>query len=152
MIHILRVYYSPDGKIKKVLDLDNLKYRMVLSAFFAYFFFIYLDQNDISTDLNDTFPWNHEFGVASQKPAEFSGTGDDQGQNTSGFHIDIQIADTAKRAAGTDIDDFFALQFKQSHKDLPVIFVSSGAVSTNICRNSVMLLNILEYHLKGKTA
>ena len=64
------------------------------TSFFALFLF-YIDQDNISTDLYDTPPWNEKFKIPSEKPAQPTGTGDDQGKDTAGTAVDFQVADTA---------------------------------------------------------
>ncbi len=85
-------------------------------AFLPAFFFFNLDQDDIGTDLADTFPGNDVFGIAAEKTADFCRTGNNDCFHKSGTDIDIHIAYTAKRTAGTGVDHFFLPQFTDSHK------------------------------------
>ena len=62
-------------------------------AFLPAFFFFNLDQDDIGTNLADTFPGNDVFGIAAEK-----------------------TADLCRRTAGTGVDHFFLPQFTDSHK------------------------------------
>ena len=80
------------------------------------FFFFNLDQDDIGTDLADTFPGNDVFGIAAEKTADLCRTGNNDCFHKSGTDIDIHIAYTAKRTAGTGVDHFFLPQFTDSHK------------------------------------
>lgn len=85
-------------------------------AFLPAFFFFNLDQDDIGTDLADTFPGNDVFGIAAEKTADLCRAGNNDCFHKSGTDIDIHIAYTAKRTAGTGVDHFFLPQFTDSHK------------------------------------
>lgn len=85
-------------------------------AFLPAFFFFNLDQDDIGTNLADTFPGNDVFGIAAEKTADLCRTGNNDCFHKSGTDIDIHIAYTAKRTAGTGVDHFFLPQFTDSHK------------------------------------
>ncbi len=82
------------------------------TSVFALFLF-YIDQDNISTDLYDTPPWNEKFKIPSEKPAQPTGTGDDQGKDTAGTAVDFQVADTAHGTAGAHVDDFLLTQGAQ---------------------------------------
>ena len=84
------------------------------AAFFA-LVLIHFHQNNIGPDLDDTVPGNDKFCVSSEKPAQLSGTGDDQSQHGSSVAVDLQIADASQGAAGTNVDDFLLFQITQTH-------------------------------------
>lgn len=90
--------------------------RAVSPAFFAYLFLIYIHQNDVSANLDNTAPGNEKFKVPAEKPADFARPWNDKRLYTSGFAVDFQIADTAQRTAGTHVDDFLLLQIIKAHR------------------------------------
>ena len=73
-------------------------------------------RKSFGTDLADTFPGNDVFGIAAEKTADLCRTGINDCFHKSGTDIDIHIAYTAKRTAGTGVDHFFLPQFTDSHK------------------------------------
>ena len=83
------------------------------SAFFFALFLFHIDQDNVSTDLYDTPPWNEKFKIPSKKPAQPTGTGDDQSKDTAGTAVDLQVTDTAHGTAGAHVDDFFLTQGAQ---------------------------------------
>ena len=84
------------------------------STFFFALFLFHIDQDNISTDLYDTPPWNEKFKISSEKPAQPTGTGDDQSKDTAGTAVDFQVTDTAHGTAGAHVDDFLLAQGTQS--------------------------------------
>lgn len=73
------------------------------------FFFLDFHQDNVISDLADTFPGNDKFAFPAEKPEEAAGTGNDQGCETVGLAVKFHIYGTAQAAAGTDVDDFFLL-------------------------------------------
>ena len=71
----------------------------------------------IFPDLTDTFPGDAEFAVPSEKTAEFSGTGNDEGGNLPVTRIKFHIHRAAKGFTVAGIDDFFLFQINNSHKN-----------------------------------
>lgn len=84
-------------------------------TFLPAFVFIDFYKDDVTPDLADTLPRNDKLGVTSKKGADASRTGQNQGGNTASAVIDFHIADTAKRPAGTGVDDFFLAKFADAH-------------------------------------
>ena len=82
------------------------------------FFFCDIDENDILTNLTDTFPGDDEFAFSCEQAAEFSWTWNDKRGETSGFAVEFHINRTAHTFAGAGIDDFFLFQFTNTHKNL----------------------------------
>lgn len=73
------------------------------------FFFLDLYENDVISDLPDTFPGDDVFTFPAEKITEFSGPGNDQGSQTTAGTVKFDIHGTAETPAGTNIDNFFLL-------------------------------------------
>ena len=71
------------------------------------FFFLYFDQDNIFSDLIDTAPGNHIFRILTEKPTEFTGSGQNQSRQLPGIAVKFHIGRTAQAFAGTDIDNLF---------------------------------------------
>ena len=76
-------------------------------AFLPAFFFFNLDQDDIGTDLADTFPGNDIFIITSEQAAESSGAWKYKGGELTAFAVKFRINGTSETATGTGVDDFF---------------------------------------------
>lgn len=72
-------------------------------------FLLYLYQDDVVTDLADTFPGDDILAFSSEKAAEAAGAGNDQSGKAAGFAVKFYIGGAAKASAGAGIDDFFLL-------------------------------------------
>ena len=81
------------------------------------FLFLNFYKDDVIANLADTVPGNNVFIFASEKTAEFAGTGDDQGIDPTGSAVKFQIDGTAEAFAGAGINDFFLSKFTKSHKN-----------------------------------
>lgn len=84
-------------------------------AFLPAFFFFNLDQDDIGTNLADTFPGNDVFGIAAEKQQIFAGPGT-MIAFTNPVQISISTSHTRQENGGTGVDHFFLPQFTDSHK------------------------------------
>jgi hypothetical protein len=80
-------------------------------------FLVNIYKNDVCSNLHDAAPWYDILKIPAQETAELSGTGNNERQNAAGFAVKLQIADTAQRTAGLNIDDFFLFQITESHKN-----------------------------------
>lgn len=80
------------------------------------FFFCDIDENDILTNLTDTFPGDDEFAFSCEQAAEFSWTWNDKRSETSGFAVKFHICRTSQTAAGTGINNFLLLQITYTHE------------------------------------
>ena len=89
---------------------------MKSSAFFPAVLFLDIDEDDIASDLDDAPPRDHVLEIAAEKPAQASRPWDDDGEHAAGTAVDLQIRDTAKGAAGADIDDFLLSQRTQAYR------------------------------------
>lgn len=85
-------------------------------AFLPAFFFLDFYQDDICANLANTLPGDDKFSIASEKRADTARPRYDNGCHKAGADIDLHVADTAQRAAGTDIDDLFLAQFAYAHE------------------------------------
>ena len=88
--------------------------RWYLFAFFSAVLLLDVNEDDIASDLDDTPPWDHVFKIASEKPAQATGTRDDDGKHAAGAAVDLQIRDTAKGTAGANINDLLLPQCTQT--------------------------------------
>ena len=79
-------------------------------------FFADFDKDDVFSDFFDAFKRDDIFGVASEKSADFPGTGDDDGFDAAVAKIENDIYDTAEPLAVTCIDDFFFAKLTKSHR------------------------------------
>lgn len=79
--------------------------------FFAKTFFLLdLNQNNVITNLADTFPGDHILAFSSKKAAQPSRSGDHQRCDLSGLAVKFHINGTAQTPTGTGINDFFLFQ------------------------------------------
>lgn len=83
-------------------------------AFFPAVLLLDVDEDDIASNLDNAPPWNHVLKITSEKPAQTSRTRNDDGEHAAGTAVDLQICDTAQRAAGADVDDFLLPQCTQT--------------------------------------
>ncbi len=91
-------------------------YRLLRGAFFPASFLVHIDEDNIGSDLDNTPPWNKVFIVPPEEPAQLSGPGDNNGKDTAAFAVDIEIIDTAERAAGPHIDDLLLFHIIEAHR------------------------------------
>lgn len=87
-----------------------------LSAFFLTLILFDVDEDDVVPDLDNAPPRDHVLEIAAKKPAQPSGTGNDDGEHAAGAAVDLEICDTAQRAAGTDIDDLLLTKVTQADR------------------------------------
>ena len=87
---------------------------MKSSAFFPAVLFLDIDEDDIASDLDDAPPRDHVLDIAAEKPAQASRPWDDDGEHAAGTAVDLQIRDTAKGTAGTNINDLLLPQCTQT--------------------------------------
>lgn len=85
------------------------------SGFVETFVFFDFHQDNIFTDLADTFPGDDKLAVTAQETADPTGSRDNQGQYLPGFAVEIDINGTAQTFTGTGINDFFLLQLTKTH-------------------------------------
>ena len=73
--------------------------------------FVFLDfhQDNVLTDLADTFPGDHIFTFMAEKSAESAGTGNYKCSKPTGAAVKFNICSTAKAFTGTGVDDFLSL-------------------------------------------
>ena len=81
------------------------------------FFLADFDKNDIFSDFFETFKRNDIFGVASEKSADFSGAGDNDGFDAAVADVENDIYDTAEPLAVACVDDFFFTKLTKSHRE-----------------------------------
>lgn len=79
-------------------------------TFSADIFLADFNKHDVRADPDDAVPRNDVFEFSSEKPAETAGSGYDQGSDTAGLRINFEVAHTAERPAGADIDDILLTQ------------------------------------------
>lgn len=82
------------------------------------FFKIDINQNGIGTDTADTFKGNDIFDFTSEYTAQPAGAWNNNGNDTSGAFIEINVNDTAENFTVTCIDDLFVAQITNPHKHL----------------------------------
>lgn len=87
------------------------------------FFFLNFYQNNIVSNLADTFPGNDKFTFSSRKKAEFPRTGNDQRSDASGVAVEFDVCRTAKTPACAGVDNFFLFQITDSHGKTCVFFI-----------------------------
>lgn len=99
------------------------------SKFTQALIFLYFYQDNIFSDLADTFPGNTEFAVPSKASAESGGSGDNQFCDLAALGIKFHIHRTAHAFAGAGIDDFFLFQFKDTHGKILFVTVQPAGYS-----------------------
>ena len=76
-------------------------------AAFTARFLVNFYQDNVGSDLADTFPGDHVFAVTSKKAAESGRPRHDQRQDPAAFAVKFQIRRTPQAPAGAGVDDFF---------------------------------------------
>ena len=66
-------------------------------------------QDNVVSDLADTFPWNDAFVFFAEEAAEASGTRHDKCGNAACITVEFNVSRTAQTFAGAGVDDFFLL-------------------------------------------
>ena len=86
------------------------------SVFVKAFFLLDFHQDDVVSNLADTFPGDDKLAVSSEKGTEFSRPRHDQCCQAPCHTVELYIYGTPKAPAGTDINNFFLLQLTYAHK------------------------------------
>ena len=81
------------------------------------FFLLFRDlhEDDIVADLADAVPRDYKILAVAEKSAEFHGGRKNETGKMSCFGMKFHIDRTAKRFAGTDIDDFLLAEIYNAH-------------------------------------
>ena len=80
-------------------------------CFLVGFFEVDIHENNICTNLTDTFPTDDVFGIPAEKAAEAGRTWNDKLADTACIWIKFHINNMTQTAAVTDIDDFYFSEF-----------------------------------------